>query len=46
MDGQEPVAAANGTLYRKRAWSAVLRADRPDFMSDPEALELMETVVP
>jgi phthalate 4,5-dioxygenase oxygenase subunit len=46
QQGQEPVAASNGALYRKRAWSAVLKADRADFLTDPEALQLMETVVP
>jgi phthalate 4,5-dioxygenase oxygenase subunit len=44
--GKEPVAASNGALYRRRAYSAVLKADRPDFLTDPEALKLMETLVP
>ena len=46
MEGKEPVAASNGALYRKRAWSAVLKADRSTFLQDPEAQQLMETVVP
>jgi phenylpropionate dioxygenase-like ring-hydroxylating dioxygenase large terminal subunit len=46
MEGNEPAAASNGALYRKRAWSAVLKADRSDFLQDPEAQALMETVVP
>jgi phthalate 4,5-dioxygenase oxygenase subunit len=45
-EGKEPVAASNGALYRRRAYSAVLKADRPDFLTDPEALQLMETMVP
>lgn len=45
-EGTEPAAAFNGALYRKRAWSAVLRADRHNFLQDPEAQQLMETVVP
>ena len=46
MQGNEPAAASNGALYRKRAWSAVLKADRSNFLEDPEALALMETVIP
>ena len=46
QNGVEPAAASNGALYRKRACSAALKADRSDFLSDPEAQSLMETVVP
>jgi hypothetical protein len=45
-DGKEPVAASNGALYRKRSYSAVLKADKADFLTDPEAQKLMETLVP
>ncbi len=46
QEGKEPAAAFNGALYRKRAYSAMLKADRADFLTDPEARQLMETVVP
>jgi phthalate 4,5-dioxygenase oxygenase subunit len=46
QEGKEPVAAFNGALYRKRAYSAMLKADRADFLTDPEARQLMETLVP
>jgi phthalate 4,5-dioxygenase oxygenase subunit len=46
QEGKEPAAAFNGALYRKRAYSAMLKADRADFLTDPEARQLMETLVP
>lgn len=43
--GEEPYAPYHGAAYRNRAWSGVLPR-RDDFLGDPEAQKMMETVVP
>ncbi len=43
--GTDPVAAADGAKYRNRAWSGVLKRHE-DFLNDPEAAKMMETLVP
>jgi phthalate 4,5-dioxygenase len=43
--GEEPIAPFNGALYRNRAWSGVLPR-REQFLEDPDAKEMMLTLVP
>jgi hypothetical protein len=39
QDGVEPFAAANGDVYRVRAWSTVLKQDIGSFTADARFAE-------
>lgn len=43
--GVEPKAPYDGASYRKRSWSGVLKRN-DDFLNDPEAQEMMVSIVP
>jgi phthalate 4,5-dioxygenase len=45
QSGEEPFGPSHGVAYRNRAWSGLLPRN-DNFLSDPEALKMMETMVP
>ena len=43
--GEEPFGPSHGAAYRNRAWSGLLPRN-DNFLSDPAAQKMMETIVP